>query len=511
MSELSQQEVKEMRKLAKESLFFLARGVLGFDQVTDHFHMDVCSFLESDHKRKLLCLPRGFLKTTLGSKARPIQVSLQNPGVAQLIVCQQHDNARKILGDIRELWERNMLLRELFPELVPKTDRKWNSDEACLARPRGTFSQQESTYESAGIGTQLQSRHYDKIYADDLIVAKKDQVTGTWMQPSEEDIQKAIGWHQMTWGLLRNVKTSEYMQIMTRWCPNDLYDYLTKNEPRTWKVMLRGALDSSGEPLFPEKYSKEVLENILASQGMYKYSTQYLSSPVDDSSLIFKDLYGVYMKDEMPALSSFKLIGAACDPAIGQKRTNHPSAIAVGGLMEDGRRYVLDMFSGRVTPSELVAKIIQLWRKWRFKRFVVEVVAYQEALKYALEEVFHKEGGTLFRIVPVRPGTNQSKSARIEGMQPSFKAGWWYVRNDLRELREELDQYPFSTFRDSLDALAWLQTLFPPSKGWHEQKEKQKTVVNNARITYEEIMKSFETTREGSLAKFYDVQLAGRR
>lgn len=508
---LTPEQIERMRQMAKDNLFFLARAILGFDEMSGDLHWDVCRYLQRPSNRKLLVLPRGFFKTTLGTKSRAIQKSLQNPGISQLIACQIITNAKNIVDDIRQQWERNELLRTLFPELIPEGNRRWNSEVACLRRPSELFNQQEATYEAAGIGTQLQSRHYDAIYADDLIVPRKDQVTGVWMQPTEEDIQKAIGWHQMTWGLMRNAGETEYSQIMTRWCPGDMYDYLMKNEGTLqqgngpWDVMIRSAVNGDGTASFPEKYPLEVLEEIRASQGEYKYSTQYLCRPIDQSQLMFAGLYNVYYRGETP--ENWYRVGASCDPAISKARTAHETAIVVAGMAHDGRRYVLDAVSKKLNPSETIEELFRLWRKHHFRELALETIAYQEALKYDLEAEFRKMGQRPFRVVPVRYGKGESKPMRIVGLQPSFNAGWWFIRSDQVQLMDQLDQYPMVNLVDLLDAMAMLMKLpsWPSHRGWNEEYEQPGEPITDS-IPIEDVMASIRRANKGMETR-WDNQL----
>ena len=487
---LTKTETQRMRWLAKNNLFFLARGILMYDHVSERPHAKLCRFLEGPERRKLVLMPRGFLKTTVATKADAIRESLQNPWTSQLLCAQIITNAMKMLDEIRSIWETNAALQALFPELLPTKDSTWNSLMACLNRPTtGGYRQQENTYEAAGIGTQLQSRHYDVLRADDLVVAKKDQTTGEWMAPSEDDIAKAVGWHQMTFGLMRNVREVKYYQIMTRWCPDDLYDYLTKEEPDSWTRFALAAIDSDGEPTFPTKYPLDVLEEIKTSQGPYKYSTQYLNLPAADELLTFRDTYTIYTHTE--PLPKFRRIVAALDPAISQRSQAHPTGFVVCGITDTGERYVIDWFEEKLRPREILEKVFYSWKRFRFKTLGLETVAYQEALKDDFEELFHREGGRLFRIHGFTSGSIERKELRIAGLQPSFAAGWWFVRADMGRLRSELDHYPFGTIIDSLDALAYANQLLPPHHGSREAKDEVKA-EDYLKVTYESLMKEFE-------------------
>jgi hypothetical protein len=156
-------------------------------------------------------------------------------------------------------------------------------------------------------------------------------------------------------------------------------------------------------------------------------------------------------------------------------------------------------------PSETVDELISLWKRLRFTKLILETTAYQESLKYALEDRFKKEGGRLFRIVPEKPGRGQSKEARIEGMQPAFKNGWWYVRADQIDLMDQLDSYPLYSWRDILDALAYVHMHLPPFNGMNDPAQKGPPVDYTV-VTYEDIMRRITRRPEGMKTP-YDIQL----
>jgi len=65
------EELTKLRLLAEKSLYFYAKGILGFKDLVPHVHGKVCRFLQGPEKRKSLILPRRFFKTTIASIAFP--------------------------------------------------------------------------------------------------------------------------------------------------------------------------------------------------------------------------------------------------------------------------------------------------------------------------------------------------------------------------------------------------------------------------------------------------------
>jgi len=139
------EETRKMREKAKGDLFFLAKYVLGYNLLIKRFHEPICRFIqELSVHRKLLRMPRGFLKTTLMSKAYPIWLTINDPNVRILLMNMVYDNAAKNVHEIRMMWEKCTKLRKGFPEIVPENFNKQRWSDAC-AEVRRTRNYAEGT------------------------------------------------------------------------------------------------------------------------------------------------------------------------------------------------------------------------------------------------------------------------------------------------------------------------------------------------------------------------------
>jgi hypothetical protein len=69
-------------------------------------------------------------------------------------------------------------------------------------------------------------------------------------------------------GIMRSITECEYLQIMTRWCPDDMYGYLTKVEAGRWAVFKRGAIREDGSAAFPGKFPLSALEQLSQDMGL---------------------------------------------------------------------------------------------------------------------------------------------------------------------------------------------------------------------------------------------------
>jgi len=328
-----------IRKNCLKSFFCFCKTVMGYDDITEELHGAFCRFLEGPEGRKQVCMPRSFVKTWIATIAYSVWIALPRkeadefpeginpndkfynlgPNIRILIASYVISNAEKMIGLIRKTYESNLAMQILFPEVIPDNFKsvKWSNQSACVNR---TENATESTFEAAGIGGSSTSRHYDIILEDDLIYANKDDFSGKELQPNQEDIDKAIGWHKIATSLLVPGKHTRIHNTGTRWAKHDLVDYIWTNEP-SYVIFRRACVKLSDdvlagreaiadinwrecEPTWVEAYDHEQLEVIAAGQGPYMFATQYLLMPMSPEELLFKPRWLQYYthSSELPKI-----------------------------------------------------------------------------------------------------------------------------------------------------------------------------------------------------------------
>src|SRR5512146_1736075 len=258
-------------------------------------HKPICDQLQNyrDNKRRKIILPRSWFKSSIGSLGYPIWRGIDNPNVRLLIAQNTFTNAKKKVAAIKTTWERNALLRALFPELLPDSNCRW-SDE-CVQLKR-TLTDPEGTYEPAGTGTAVTSRHYDEIVEDDTVAPDYDSMTGELQQPTALEIEKAIGFHKMCYPLMVHPTESVRTVIGTRWANKDLLGWLAEHSP-DYLTLSRSALeDSHGNPATPEmggrpiwsRFNSQVLSELERNVGPVMFQMLYLNSPSSSINAVFK-------------------------------------------------------------------------------------------------------------------------------------------------------------------------------------------------------------------------------
>ena len=468
-----------MREHAKSSLYFLAKGVLGFSWLMPHIHMDVCNLLQDrDKRRKKFVLPRGWLKTTVCTVAYPIFSAINNPNIRILLAQNNRDNARKKLKQIRELWETCQLLRALFPELLPSSSSQWTADSLCLVR---TEAHPESTFECVGVRGQTTSRHYNIIIEDDTVAPDFDELGEETLAPSHDDVRKAITWHSLCLPLLTNAKTDEIVVVGTRWYEIDLMSHIAKNEPqyacieRSCREDSDGNSDPRGMVTYPERFDADVLAEYEATLGPYFYSTLMLNCPVSIGDMLFKaDWFPEY--DELPPRQSlyvYTTIDPATDPELSTSRSDaidYSVVMTTGKDMITGDIYVLDYFRERCNPGDMLDAVFDHVHTWNPLIVGYEDVAYQRSLDYWIKERM-RTTGLFFNLQPIKRGTKKSKPTHIMGLQPIAASGTLHVRPHMKELMTEFLSFPRGAHDDLIDCLSMQTQLWALTRTIREKKQ----------------------------------------
>lgn len=472
----TQLDLKSLREQSLSSLYFFAKAVLKYDWINKDIHGPLCTFLQDESsKRKLIELPRGWLKSTLCSISFPIWLSIRNPNIRILLTQNSATNAQKKLSVIGKQWEGNELLRLLFPELLPGVNATWTADAKCLNR---TAAHAEGTYEAAGTSTRVVSRHYDVIIEDDTVAPDFDELGGESLAPTHDEVLKAIGWHKTNvLPLMNNPSKDLSLVVGTRWYVNDLIAWVKENEP-SYKIMSRavrenaeGKPDPAGRVTYPERFDENTLMQLEQALGVYMYSCLYMNTPVRSDDMVFRPEWMKYYDTRPLNLAIYTTVDPATDPSLAAtKNIDYNVVMTTGKDMHTGRIYVLDYFRKRCSPGELAAAIFD--HVVRFKPIVVgyDNTSYQRSIAYWLKELMH-QGGTHFIMEPLPRSGADAKRLAIQALQPLFANEAILLRPHMKELMSELLMWPLGGDHDDLaDCLAMQLQLWKRTKLFRQEK-----------------------------------------
>lgn len=197
------------------SLLFFAKKILDMKDINEPTHGDIIKSLESKGTRKLICVPRGCLKSSIACVAYPIWLLLKNPNLRILIDSELYTNSCTFVREIKSHMKSSKFLY-LFGEYEGPV---WTQGEIIINRRSSRVK--EPSIQAGGIGTTRVGQHYDYIIADDMNSPSNTN--------SVDNAQKVIDHFKYNISILE--PTGTYVVIGTRYASNDVIGHILEHEP----------------------------------------------------------------------------------------------------------------------------------------------------------------------------------------------------------------------------------------------------------------------------------------
>lgn len=202
-----------LKDLFLSDFFLFAKHGLGYKDLEWEVHAECVKTLESEAKKKLIVMPRGSFKSTLGSVAYPIWRLLRDPNLTILLDSELYTNSKNLLREIK-----GHLISSRFVAVFGNlSGSKWDEGEIILATR--TRNRKEASITVGGIGTTKVGQHYDLIIGDDYNSAQNSD--------SPEKCQKVIDHFKYNLNILN--PGGEYLLIGTRYAELDVIGYVLSN------------------------------------------------------------------------------------------------------------------------------------------------------------------------------------------------------------------------------------------------------------------------------------------
>lgn len=522
--------LRRMRLNCLGSLFYFVRNALRRKRLTEGLHLPLCRTLEAEHIKDVIEMPRDHFKSTCASEGlamwRALPMSQQdiddfyklgysdefvrwmfkahNPDSRNLLVSGNITNAAKLGKKIRFHYESNSIYRTLFYETLPDSSCTWTDYSLHVKRPSAGNggAHGEGTFDFLGVGSAVQSRHYNGIVIEDDLVGLKESESQALMDKAKE-------YHQLLVGIFEaedpNHELDELV-IGNRWGFDDLNAYLRENEPEfrfESHSALGGccALHRAGVPIFPEEFSVDKLEKRKRRLGSHKFSCQFLNDPSSPEDAEFKESWlnyfdivnqsdgkawnkdprtkwklkrevktGIVLPDLRPPSLN---IGMIVDPNHSGAGGRCRHAIIVVAKDSQNNRYLLETWAEAAGFDAFYNKIFEIAKRWNLHKVGVETIGAQTYIKDHIEGLCVTKMYSL-RVYPELKGaveledgtTARSKKSRILGViQPIAEAGrLWLHRvtgTSIPTQQSFISEYKTfsmkrnSRFVDQLDAFAY--------------------------------------------------------
>lgn len=464
----AEQARQTLRNKCKSDPFFYIYWVLGYRDIDTPLHRDM---LERWVKRRhrlyaLFMVPRGHLKTSLWTIGVNMWEMLLDPNLRILIVNAVYSKAQEMMAEIRGHYEINEIHRWLFPEFsLDLSDLDRRRKKLCkmtddrLDLPCGRrMGRREGNFECLGVEMSLVSKHYDIMHFDDsendLNTATSDYRTKIWK------------WFLNSWQLRHSPRESKIRLVGTPWHLDGILNRTIKREkarraagkPPKWLLYRRAAKETTPysdkeEPIWPERFTHNVLDELRVDLGPYIYSCQYMCQAISPEDALFREdqiniIDEDYLPDDLVNFAAVDLSDSGDDFTV----------VVVASFDEIGKMYVRQIVRGHIRPLELIETLRSLNRIWHLQKVAIETTGFQRTISrfyrdYADEKNFYISWQEMSR-------GKTNKLRRFLALQPIVDRGYFHVVKDISNTQEMIDELiscspdHLPTHDDIMDCLA---------------------------------------------------------
>ncbi len=208
---MSEQELK-FKAQCLGDFFFFSKYFLGYKDLDWDVHGQFINVFESSAPRKLVVMPRGTFKSTLGSVSYPIWRLLRNPDLTILLDSELYSNSKNFIREIKGHLQSEKMTEFFGDQVGPK----WDEGEIILKTRKA--NRKEASITAGGLGTTRVGQHYDLIIGDDYNSPANSETV--------EKCQKVIDHCRYNLNILN--PGGEYLFIGTRYAERDMIGFVLK-------------------------------------------------------------------------------------------------------------------------------------------------------------------------------------------------------------------------------------------------------------------------------------------
>ena len=405
---------------------------------------------EGKIKRLIISCPPRSGKSELVSKYFPAYCIGKNKNDTIIQVSYSGDLAIDFGRQVR-----NIVASQNFENIFPgtklaedsKSKGKWNTN------GRGAYS-------AVGVGGALTGKGARILIIDDPIKNREE---------AESKLIRENVWNFYTsTARTRLTPDGAIIVVMTRWHQDDLAGKLIEQDGKSWEIINLPAvaendeewfvpswnknyLRTTGEALWKDYFTKEVLDGIRADIGPYDWQSLYQQNPISGATQEFTPEMFQYV-DRPPDRNECDIY-ITFDTAVSQKTTGDYTAATINHVNEHNIWHI-DSRRSRSSPQEVVKMLFELNEKYQPVAIGIEKTIYFDVILPFLRAEMMKRNVWL-NIVPLKHN-QQRKELRIRSLLPRYNNnGIKHVKGRTTDLEEELLQFPKGKHDDSADSLAY--------------------------------------------------------
>ena len=440
-------DVTLLRELCRKDLFFLLTVVCRRSDMRHQWVLDRVDEVQRQPDGYLDLWAREHYKSSIITFGKTLQDILLDPEVTVGIFSHTRPIAKGFLRPLKRELEQNVLLRELFPDIIWQNPDKdaptWSEDSGIIVKR--SKNRKEASIEAWGLVEGMPTgKHFEVMVMDDIVT--RDNAGSPEMREKTLD----------AWSHALNLGTrgGRRRMVGTRYHFGDAYGAMLERDaaiPRIYPA------EVDGEPVL---LTREEIEERRRSLGGWVFASQYMLDPTHDTSGGFK-LEWLRQYDGEADGNTYVVV----DPANSKRKKSDYTAAWVMTAGRDGNWYVRWFTRDRIGLAERIDLVMWMHREYRPLRVGYE----QYGMQADIEAILMEQGRQKYRF-DIAPLSGQlAKYDRIQKLAPLFEQGKiWFPRSlfvatkdregliDMCETfrSEEYTAFPYSSHDDMLDSLA---------------------------------------------------------
>jgi hypothetical protein len=400
--------------------------------------------VEGQTKRLIINMPPRHTKSEFASYLLPSWFLGKFPSKK---VIQTSHTAELAVGFGRKV--RNLVDSDRYKDLFP--DVALQADSKAAGRWATNYA---GEYFAIGVGGAVTGKGADLLIIDD----PHSEQEAALAEVNPEIYDKTYEWY--TSGPRQRLQPGgAIVVVMTRWSKKDLTGQVLKSAAQRggedWEVIEFPALFESGEPLWPQFWSKKELEALRTELPNAKWMAQYQQNPTSESSAIVKREWWQIWEDDHPPSCEFVL--QSWDTAFEKSNRSDYSACTTWGVFyqEDDAGVIqaniilLNAFRDRLEFPSLKKKAIEQCKEWDPDSIIVEKKASGAPLIYEMRAM----GIPVQEYTPVR---GNDKISRLNAVSDLFASGRVWAPNThwAEEVIDEVASFPAGEHDDYVDSVS---------------------------------------------------------
>jgi len=433
----------QREKCQKSFLKFVKKMWPGF--VSGRHHAVVAKAFEDvaagKIKRLAISMPPRHTKSEFGSYLFPAWFLGKFPDKK---VMQSSNTSELAVGFGRKV--RNLVDSEQYHEVFPDVRLRQDSKSA------GRWAVNErGEYFAIGVGGTMTGRGADVVIIDDP--HSEQEATLAAHNPAIYD--STYEWY--TSGPRQRLQPNGAIIIIaTRWSDRDLIgrvlqDSAERGKEDEWRVIEFPAILPSGNPLWPEFWPINLLEDLKAELPPSKWNAQYQQTPTgEEGAIVKREWWKVWEHDDPP---NCEYIIQSWDTAFTKTERSDFNACTTWGVFNlnedpnDVNIILLDAFQKRMEFPELKDKAVAHYKEWEPDAFIVEAKAAGAPLVFELRRM----GIPVQEFTPTR---GNDKIVRLNSVADLFRSGkvWAPDTRWANEVMDQMASFPNAAHDDLVDS-----------------------------------------------------------